>query len=55
MTNEEVRRYLSAIGKRGGAAGTGKAKRRGSSAYYQELAKLAAAARKAKAKKKGGR
>ncbi len=59
MVKEEIRRYLAALGKKGGAAGTGKAKRRGP-AHYQRITKLAAEARKKaatarKAKKKRGR
>jgi hypothetical protein len=48
MSEREVREYLARLGKRGGEAGKGAAKKRGSPAYYQRLAKLAAKARKAK-------
>jgi len=40
--------YLSSLGKRGGEAGKGASKRRGTSAYYKRISKLAAKARAAK-------
>ncbi|HVO09992.1 MAG TPA: hypothetical protein VMX54_04495 [Vicinamibacteria bacterium] len=43
-----VSEYLRAIGSRGGSAGTGESKVRGTSDYYRKLA------RKRKPKKKGG-
>lgn len=43
-----LRRYLAEIGSKGGRSGTGKAKRRGSSAYYKALSRKAAKARAAK-------
>jgi len=45
----ELTRYLSAIGSKGGKAGTGASKRRGDVAYYKRISKKAAKARKAKA------
>lgn len=45
----ELTRYLSAIGSKGGKAGTGASKRRGDAAYYKRISKKAAKARKAKA------
>lgn len=39
--------YFSALGSIAGKAGTGKAKKRGSKAFYRELQLKAAAARKA--------
>lgn len=39
------------LGRRGGKAGRGKSKRRGSSAYYRALALKSAAARRAKAQR----
>jgi hypothetical protein len=52
MIQEDIKRYLAAIGSKGGKAGTGKSKRRGDSAYYQRISKLAAMARKARARSK---
>jgi hypothetical protein len=37
MSGDPVHLYLAKIGRRGGAAGTGKAKRRGGSAYYRSI------------------
>lgn len=45
----ELTRYLSAIGSKGGKAGTGASKRRGDAAYYKRISKKAAQARKRKA------
>ena len=45
----ELTRYLSAIGSKGGKAGTGASKCRGDAAYYKRISKKAAKARKAKA------
>ena len=45
MSKNAVTRYLSRIGKTGGQAGTGAAKRRGGAAHYRRLAGLAAAKR----------
>lgn len=44
--------YLAGIGAKGGAAGTGKAKKRGTAAHYRELAKKSAAARRRNKKAK---
>jgi hypothetical protein len=49
---EAVRKYLSDIARRGGKAGTGKAKLRGNSAYYKTLSALGAKARKRNASKR---
>ena len=49
MIHDEVHRFLSKIGTRGGASGQGEAKRRGSSEYYKRLSAKAA---KARAKKR---
>ncbi len=46
--NPEARKYLASIGAKGGKA-TGASKRRGDSAHYKRISKLAAKARKAKA------
>jgi len=46
--NPEARKYLASIGSKGGKA-TGASKRRGDSAHYKRISKLAAKARKAKA------
>jgi hypothetical protein len=43
----EVTKYLASIGKKGGEAGTGKAKRR-TKEQYREMAKKSAQVRKAK-------
>jgi hypothetical protein len=48
MMSDEIRRFLSKIGTRGGESGHGAAKRRGSSAYYKRLSAKAAKARAAK-------
>ncbi len=45
--NPEARKYLASIGSKGGKA-TGASKRRGNSAHYKRISKLAAKARKAK-------
>lgn len=42
---EIIRKFMSENGKKGGKA-TGKAKRRGSKAYYKKLSKLAHEAKK---------
>ena len=48
MSGEEIKRYLAAIGSKGGKAGTGTSKRRGGPDYYKRLSKRAAKARKAR-------
>lgn len=48
-TASAIRAYLSRIGQKGGAAGTGGAKRRGDAAYYRRIAQKAVKARRAKA------
>jgi hypothetical protein len=48
MINDEIRRYLAEVGRRGGESGRGAAKRRGSSAYYKRLSAKAAKARASK-------
>lgn len=48
MSEEEIKRYLASIGKKGGEAGTGKSKLRGGTSYYKRISALAAKARKAK-------
>jgi hypothetical protein len=48
MLKKEVREYLAMIGRRGGQAGRGAIKLRGGASYYKRIAKLAAAARRAK-------
>ena len=45
--NPEARKYLASIGSKGGKS-TGASKRRGDSAHYKRISKLAAKARKAK-------
>jgi hypothetical protein len=47
---KKVNEAAAELGRRGGKAGKGAAKRRGSKAYYKVLAAKAARARKAKAK-----
>ena len=47
-TKRERKRYAKLLGARGGAAGTGRAKRRGDSAYYADLGRRSAEARKRK-------
>jgi hypothetical protein len=47
MSEVEIKRYLARIGGKGGRAGTGASKRRGGTAYYKRISKLAAKARKA--------
>ncbi len=47
LMNPEARKYLASIGSKGGKA-TGASKRRGDSAHYKRISKLAAKARKAK-------
>jgi hypothetical protein len=49
MMSDEIRRFLSEIGTRGGESGRGAAERRGSSDYYKRLSAKAA---KARAKKR---
>jgi hypothetical protein len=39
MTKQDVKKYLSSIGKKGGLAGKGESKRRGPPEYYAKLAK----------------
>jgi hypothetical protein len=46
-----INKAAAALGRRGGKAGIGKAKRRGNSAHYKRLAALAAKARAAKRSK----
>ena len=48
MSEEEIKRYLAAIGRKGGTAGTGRSKLRGGTAYYKRISRLAAKARKAR-------
>lgn len=55
MSRAEVLAYLRSIGSSGGKAGTGKSKRRGSKAYYRELAAKAAKARKRKSRLESSR
>ena len=43
----ELKKYLAAIGSKGGKT-TGASKRRGNAAYYKRISKIAAKARKAK-------
>lgn len=38
--------YLASIGQKGGKSGTGKAKKRGDTAYYKRIAKLKRKAKK---------
>jgi hypothetical protein len=38
MTTPQIKAYLSAIGRKGGSAGRGDAKRRGDSAHYRAMA-----------------
>ncbi len=49
FTKEQMEAFKE-TGRRGGESGTGKAKVRGNAAYYKKISKLAAKARKAKAK-----
>jgi hypothetical protein len=51
MGSKSIRDYLAGIGAKGGAAGQGASKVRGTTAYYKRISKLAAKARKAKRKK----
>ena len=37
--NNSVKKYLSDLGKKGGAAGTGDKKRRGDPEYYRDMVK----------------
>jgi len=48
MVTRPIRRYLSAIGRKGGKAGRGLSKRRGNSAYYRRLALRSARVRATK-------
>jgi hypothetical protein len=48
MSEAEIRRYLARIGSKGGKAGIGESKLRGSPEYYKRISKLAVAARKAR-------
>lgn len=48
MSEEEIKRYLASIGKKGGQAGKGKSKIRGGTSYYKRISALAAKARKAR-------
>ena len=48
MLKKEVRQYLAMIGQRGGTAGRGASKVRGTAAYYKRISKLAAKARAAR-------
>jgi hypothetical protein len=50
MSSKSVREYLAGIGAKGGAAGKGSSKNRGTTAYYKRISQLAAKARKAKQK-----
>ncbi|MCG3148165.1 MAG: hypothetical protein PCFJNLEI_01608 [Verrucomicrobiae bacterium] len=49
---EAVKRYLKQIARKGGKAGTGKAKLRGGKDYYMRISALAAKARKVNAAKR---
>lgn len=48
MSDDAIKQYLASIGSKGGKAGKGQSKRRGSAAYYKRISQLAAAARKAR-------
>lgn len=48
MTTDLVKKYLSAIGRKGGKAASGAAKVRGDAEYYKAISKKAAAARRRK-------
>jgi len=52
MSAEEIKKYLASIGSKGGKAGTGESKIRGSKAYYKRISQLAAKARKANQRNK---
>jgi hypothetical protein len=52
MIDKGTRDYLAGLGKKGGEAGTGKSKVRGSTDYYKGISAKAAKARAAKTKKK---
>ena len=45
---EHTSKYLSGLGQKGGTAGRGRAKRRGSTDYYKRISTLAAQKRQAK-------
>jgi hypothetical protein len=45
MSKSEASKAAAIMGRKGGKAGEGAAKRRGSSAYYRKLAKLSRASR----------
>ena len=47
-TPPTIKQYLASIGAKGGAAGTGKSKKRGCKAYYAELSAKAHAAKAAR-------
>jgi hypothetical protein len=53
MAKRELSKYLAELGKRGGAAGTGKSKVRGGIAYYKRISKLAVKARALQRKEDG--
>ena len=46
MTAKTIKEYLASIGAKGGAAGTGEEKKRGSAAHYRRLAERSAKARR---------
>ena len=53
MSERSIKAYLASLGKKGGEAGTGKSKVRGSAEYYKRISAEAAKARKAKQQKRG--
>ena len=53
MAKREISKYFAELGKRGGAAGTGKSKVRGGIAYYKRISKQAAKTRALKRKADG--
>ena len=53
MSDKSIKAYLANLGKKGGEAGTGKSKVRGSTEYYKRISAKAAKARKAKQRKRG--
>jgi hypothetical protein len=57
IMSKSVREYLQRIGQKGGEAGRGRAKARGSAAHYRELSRLSWVARRKAAREqrvKGG-
>ncbi len=51
MISKAVRSYLAGIGRRGGAAGRGKAKVRGDREYYRRISRLGLKKRRSKRNK----